>query len=140
MDIKQIERCLNYFLLVKSTIDSPLPDKMDALLHGLVETYTNMKVIDALEPAVINRRSVALTFNDISEDTCYNRYRFLKPDIWRLHKTLKLVDFGDGYIRVGSPVTRLQVLPSTINMELKRRYSSYSKDMVFFKQNLQLDE
>jgi hypothetical protein len=81
MDIKQIERCLNYFLLVKATIDSPLPDKMDALFHGLVETYTNMKVIDALEPAVINRRSIALTFNDISEDTRYNRYRFLKPDL-----------------------------------------------------------
>ena len=105
MDIKQIERCLNYFLLVKATIDSPLPDEMDALFHGLVETYTTMKVIDVPEPAAINRRPVALTFNDINEDTCYNRYRFLKPDLWRLHKALKLDEFGDGYIRVASPAS-----------------------------------
>jgi len=98
MDIKQIERCLNYFLLVKATIDSPLPDEMDALFHGLVESYTTMKVIDVPEPAAINRRPVALTFNDINEDTCYNRYRFLKPDLWRLHKALKLDEFGDGWI------------------------------------------
>jgi hypothetical protein len=51
-----------------------------------------MKVIDVPEPAAINRRPVALTFNDFNEDTCYNRYRFLKPDLWRY---------------------RLQVLPST---------------------------
>jgi len=42
-----------------------------------------MKVIDVPEPAAINRRPVALTFNDFNEDTCYNRYRFLKPDLWR---------------------------------------------------------
>ena len=87
MDIKQIERCLNYFLLVKATIDSPLPDEMDALFHGLVESYTTIKVVDIPEPAVINRRPVALTFDDVNEDTCYNRYRFLKPDRWRLHRT-----------------------------------------------------
>ena len=104
MDIKQIERCLNYFLLVKATIDSPLPDEMDALFHGLVESYTTMKVIDVPVP-VINRTPVALTFNDVDEDTCYNRYRFLKPDLWRLHKALKLDEFGDGYIRVGSPAS-----------------------------------
>jgi hypothetical protein len=104
MDIKQIERCLNYFLLVKATIDSPLPDEMDALFHGLLESYTTMKVIDVPEP-VINRRPVALTFNDVDEDTCYNRYRFLKPDLWRLHKALKLDEFEDGYIRVGSPAS-----------------------------------
>ena len=71
MDIKQIDRCLNYFLLVKATIDSPLPDEMDVMYHDLVELYTTMKVIDVPEPAVINRRPVALTFNDINEDTCY---------------------------------------------------------------------
>ena len=65
MDIKQIERCLKYFLLVKATIDSPLPDEMDALFHGLVESYTTMKLVDIPEPT-INRRPVALTFNDIS--------------------------------------------------------------------------
>jgi hypothetical protein len=104
MDIKQIERCLNYFLLVKETIDSPLPDEMDALFHGLVESYTTMKVIDVPDP-VINRAPVALTFNDVDEDSCYNRYRFLKPDLWRLHKALKLDEFEDGYIRVGSPAS-----------------------------------
>ena len=36
MDFKQIERCLKYFLLVKATIDSPLPDEMDVMFHGLV--------------------------------------------------------------------------------------------------------
>ena len=62
-----------------------------------------MKMIDVPEPAVINRRPVALTFDDVNEDTCYNRYRFLKPDLRRLHKALKLDEFGDGYIRVRSP-------------------------------------
>ena len=104
MDIKQIERCSNYFLLVKATIDSPLPDEMDALFHGLVESYTTMKVVDIPEP-VINRTPVTLTFNDVNEDTCYNRYRFLKPDLRRLHKALKLDEFEDGYIRVGSPAS-----------------------------------
>jgi hypothetical protein len=117
MHYRQIERCLNYFLLVKATIDSPLPDEMDALFHDLVESYTTMKLVDITEPT-INRRPVALTFNDISEDTCYNRYRFLKLDLWRLHKALKFDEFEDGFIRVD----RLQVLISTISMELKRRY------------------
>jgi hypothetical protein len=94
MDIKQIERCLKYFLLVKAMIDSPLPDEMDVMFHGLVESYTTMKVIDVPEP-VINRAPVALTFDDIDEDSCYNRYRFLKPDLWRLHKALKLDEFAD---------------------------------------------
>ncbi len=98
MDIKQIERCLKYFLLVKATIDSSLPDEMDTLFHGLVESYTTMKVIDIPDP-VINRTPVPLTFNDVAEDNCYNRYRFLKPDLWRLHKALKLDEFEDGCIR-----------------------------------------
>jgi hypothetical protein len=102
MDLKQIERCLKYFLLVKATIDSLLPDEMDVMFHGLVESYTTMKVIDVPEPAAINRAPVALTFNDVDEDTCYSRYRFLKPDLWRLHKALKLDEFEDGYIRAGS--------------------------------------
>ena len=72
MDIKQIERCLNYFQLVKATIDSPLLDVMNALFHGLIESYTTMKVIDVPEP-VINRRPVALTFNDVDEDTFSNQ-------------------------------------------------------------------
>jgi hypothetical protein len=63
-----------------------------------------MKVVDVPEP-VINRTPVALTFNDVDEDTCYNRYRFLKPDLRRLHKALKLDEFEDGYIRVGSPAS-----------------------------------
>jgi hypothetical protein len=113
MDIKQIERCLNYFLLVKATIDSPLPDELDALFHGLVESYTTMMVVDIPEPT-INRRPVALTFNDVDEDSCYNRYRFLKPDLRRLHKVLKLDEFGDGYVS-------LHILPSTVNLELKKR-------------------
>ena len=101
MEIKQIERCLNYFFLVKTTIDSPLPDEMDAVFHVIVESYTTMKVIDIPETS-INRRPVALTFNDVDEDSCYNRYRFLKPDLWRLHKALKLDEFEDAYIMVGS--------------------------------------
>jgi len=100
MDLKQIERCLNYFLLVKATIDSPLPDEMDVMFHGLVESYISMKVID-VPKHVINRRPVALTFDDVNEDTCYNRYRFLKPDFLRLHTALKLDEFEDG-IKVGS--------------------------------------
>ena len=105
MEIKQIERCLNYFFLVKTTIDSPLPDEMDAVFHVIVESYTTMKVIDIPETS-INRRPVALTFNDVDEDSCYNRYRFLKPDLWRLHKAFKLDEFEDGYIRVGSSPSR----------------------------------
>jgi hypothetical protein len=58
-----------------------------------------MKVVDIPEPT-INRTPVALTFNDVDEDTCYSRYRFLKPDLWRLHKALKLDEFEDGYIMV----------------------------------------
>ena len=61
MDIKQIERCFNYFLLVKATIDSPLPDEIDEMYHDLVELYTTMKVVDVPEPVVIKRRPVALT-------------------------------------------------------------------------------
>ena len=101
MDIKQIERCLKYFLLVKATIDSPLPDEMDTLFHGLIESYTTMKVVDIPDP-VINRTPVPLTFNDVAEDNCYNRYRFLKSDLSRLHKALKLDEFEDGCIRVGT--------------------------------------
>ena len=62
-----------------------------------------MASLNRIPEPVINRAPVALTFNDIDEDSCYNRYRFLKPDLWRLHKAWKLDEFEDGYIRVGSP-------------------------------------
>ena len=101
--MEQIERTLNYFLLV--TIDWPLPDEMEAVFHGLVESYTAIKVIDVPDPA-IKRKPVPLTFNDVDEDNCYNRHRFLKLDLWRLHKAFKLDEFEDGYIRVGSSPSR----------------------------------
>lgn len=40
MDLKQIERCLNNFLLVKATIHSALPGEMDVVFHGLIESYS----------------------------------------------------------------------------------------------------
>ena len=72
MDIKQIEWCFNYFLLVKATIDSPLPDEMDEMYHDLVKLYTGRC------PWICCDQSQT-SCSDINEDTCYNRYRFLKP-------------------------------------------------------------
>jgi len=81
----------------------------------LIQAYTDIQTIKILDP-VINRRPITLTFDDVDADLCYNRYRFLKQDLWRLHKALKLDEFEDGIIKVGeSPL-------NIIYMVLKRRY------------------
>jgi len=99
MDLKQIKRYLKYFLLVKDTIDSPLTDELEECFLLLIKAYTAMQMIDIPDP-VINRRPIALTFDDVDAVICYNRYRFLKPDLWRLHKALKLDEFEDGIIKI----------------------------------------
>jgi len=101
MDLKQIRRCLKYFLLVKATIDSPLPNELEEYFQLLIESNTSLQTIEIPDP-VINRRPVSLTFDDVDADICYHRYRFLKPDLWRLHKALKLDEIEDGIIKIGA--------------------------------------
>jgi len=101
MDLRQIGRCLKYFFLVKATINSPLPVELEEYLQLLIEAYTAIQTIE-IPASVINRRPVALTFDDVDENICYHRYRFLKPDLLRLHKALKLDEFEDGIIKIGA--------------------------------------
>jgi len=99
MDLRQIRRCLKYFLLVKATIDSPLPDELEEYFQLLIKAYTDIQTIE-IPDSLINRRPIAMTFDDVDESICYNRYRFLKPDLWRIHKALKLDEFEDGIIKI----------------------------------------
>jgi hypothetical protein len=93
MDLKSLGRCIKHILLVKVIMESPLPEEMEEFLEVLVEAYKAMQLVEVPESAII-RNHFFRTFDDVQEDICYNRYRFLKQDLWRVHRALRLDQLG----------------------------------------------
>ena len=93
MDLKSAQRCIKYILLYKEVVKSPLPQEMEDILQILVAEFVSMQVAE-VPTVAINRRPVYVKFDDVDEDICYNRYRFLKKDLWRLHQAFRLDQFN----------------------------------------------
>ena len=74
-------------------MDSPLPVEMEELLDIIVEAYKAIQIVEVPHVPII-RNHFFRTFDDVQEDICYNRYRFLKQDLWRLHRALRLDQLG----------------------------------------------
>ena len=93
MDLKSVQRCIKYILLYKEVVKSSLPQEMEDILQILVADFVSMQVAE-VPTVAINRRPVYVKFDDVDEDICYNRYRFLKKDLWRLHQAFRLDQFN----------------------------------------------
>lgn len=100
MEKRKVSRLLAIILALERSSKSPMPPHIYILKVQLSVAYVRLAYNDDL-PVRVRTRPTMLTINDFSESDCYIRFKFTKPDLYRLHDALKLDDF-EGSVRMSN--------------------------------------
>lgn len=98
MEKRKVSRLLAIICALERSNKSPMPPQLHYLKVQLTVAYIKLTYNDELLVR-IRTRPTMLDINHFSESDCYIRFKFTKPDLYRLHDALKLDQFG-GYVRM----------------------------------------